>query len=279
MNGFFLCLLFLGASMTFNSCTERLENGIDSEKSVNEIDTKTLSSNLKKSFKSMARSIDGRIIYPEYYGGCYLNKNNKLVILVSGNNINVYKKDLIKRCGGDGFEIKTCSFSYNYLMGLIYSLEEKWKAADPHNMMKYYGICTDQEKNKLVINTGDVSDANKNKFIDLLDGFENIEFVLSDEMELQAEVTPGMGIAGAKVTDSSGQSGYSAGSAGYRAKKGLTEVLVTSGHVLKAKDTIDLLVETVVLYAILLIKKSSEYIKALYPKMVRIELSLFLRNK
>lgn len=198
MNKFFLCMLLFVASTAFNSCTKSLENGTDSEKSINEIDTKTLSGNLKKSFKSMARSTDGRIIYPEYYGGCYLNQSNKLVILVSGNNVNAYKKDLIKRCGGDGFEIKTCSFSYNYLIGLIYSLEEKWKAADPDNAMKYYGICTDQEKNKLVINTGDVSDANKNKFIDLLDGFENIEFVLSDEIELQAEVTPGMGVAGVK---------------------------------------------------------------------------------
>lgn len=231
-----LCMGLLCAGFIFNSCTERMDNVTDGVESVKVLDAATLSSNLKKSFNVATRSVDGRVVYPDYYGGRYVNEEGKLVILVKGNDITTYRNDLRMRCNGDGFEIKPCVYSYNYLIDLIYSLEEKWKAADPNNDMKYYGICTDQERNILVINTGDVSESNKNRFIELLDGFDSIEFILSGEIEYQAEVNPGMGIAGAVVTTSTG-TGYSAGSAGYRAKKGSTPVLVTSGHVLKANNT------------------------------------------
>lgn len=236
MKMFLLCICLLCASFIFNSCTEKMDGISETVNSVKVLDAVTLSGNLKRSFDSATRSVDGRINYPDYYGGRYLNKDGKLVILVKGDNIVDYKDDLRARCKGDGFEIKPCVYSYNYLVDLIYYLEEKWKVADPNNDMKYYGICTDQENNKLVINTGDISEYNKNRFIELLDGFNNIEFVLSSEIEYQAEVNPAMGIAGAVVTSSTG-TGYSAGSAGYRAKKGSTSVLVTSGHVLKTENT------------------------------------------
>lgn len=236
MKTFLLCICLLCASSIFNSCTEKMDGISETVNSVKVLDAVTLSGNLKRSFDSATRSVDGRINYPDYYGGRYLNKDGKLVILVKGDNIVDYKDDLRARCKGDGFEIKPCVYSYNYLVDLIYYLEKKWKAADPNNDMKYYGICTDQENNKLVINTGDISEYNKSRFIELLDGFSNIEFVLSSEIEYQAEVNPGMGIAGAVVTSSTG-TGYSAGSAGYRAKKGSTSVLVTSGHVLKELNT------------------------------------------
>ena len=43
--------------------------------------------------------------------------------------------------------------------------------------MKYYGICTNQKENKLIINTGDISENNKKKFIELLDGFQELDFI------------------------------------------------------------------------------------------------------
>lgn len=230
-----LCFCLLFAGLNFFACTDMVD---DMDKTSNmpvpQLDANALSSNLKESFASSTRAVDGRIIYPDFYGGSFLDvETNKFVILVKDASKSVYEKDLETRCGGKGFEVQSCVYSYGYLIDLIYSLEDKWKKADPNNAMKYYGICTDQERNKLVINTGNISQSNKQRFIDLLDGFDNIEFILSDEMIYQADINPGSGMIGALTS-----SGYSGGSIGYRAKTSAgTPVLVVSGHVMKTINT------------------------------------------
>lgn len=225
-------LLLICGILTFYSCSKEIDNSSEAENRIS-LNAETLLSNLMKSFNMEVRSnSNGQSIYPDYYGGCYLDESKNLVILVTGNDSSLHEEDLILRCGGNGFNMKLCKHSYNYLTSLIYSLEDKWKEADPNNEMKYYGICTNQKENKLIINTGDISENNKKKFIELLDGFQDIDFILSSEIVYQSDINPGMGMAGAVVG-----SNYSAGSVGYRAKSGTTSVIVVSGHVMKAVDT------------------------------------------
>ena len=118
-------LLLINGVLTFYSYPKDTDNYFEAEKRIS-LNAETLLSNLMKSFNMKARSnSNGQSIYPDYYGGCYLDESNNLVILVTGNDSSLHEEDLILRCGGKGFNMKLCQHSYNHLTSLIYSLEDK----------------------------------------------------------------------------------------------------------------------------------------------------------
>ncbi len=125
-----------------------------------------LAKNLLESFHN---SISDTIIYPQYYGGMYVDHhNNKCVIWVIGDTISA-KNDLLKRCNGSGFIISNSSVSLSYLAGLIKKIE-MYISTPLGKEVKLHGIYLDEIHNKINVILGDTTTQNityfKNKIMD-----------------------------------------------------------------------------------------------------------------
>lgn len=81
--------------------------------------------NLNSSFVvSTTRGSENEIVaYPSDYGGMYINKEGKLIILVAGDLNKEVKSSYALRAGGSGFLMEACEYSYNELETLRSELE------------------------------------------------------------------------------------------------------------------------------------------------------------
>lgn len=81
--------------------------------------------NLMKGFeanKTNTKSLDSTI-YPDYYGGCYINENNDLVVYIVGDSIQ--STSVIQTLSGDNSTItKVGKYSFNALKEIMRTLEE-----------------------------------------------------------------------------------------------------------------------------------------------------------
>ena len=74
---------------------------------------------LNKSFKNEATGI---YIYPEYYGGSYINGKGEWIIFVVGKDTANYRQDLKKRAVTNDFILRETEYSYNQLNEIVDSL-------------------------------------------------------------------------------------------------------------------------------------------------------------
>lgn len=192
--------------------------------------------NLNQSFgNTMTKSLE--TVYPDYYGGVYVNENGELVILVTEGSDNAYQKDLSQRCRSNNFITKQCKYSYNELFNIIKRLEAfQTNGANKEKMssLKFYGFSLADNLNAICIQLGDISEENIAKFKSEVMDFPGIIFEKSAPISFEAFVNAGQDILGAIV---SGQG--SAGSVGFRAKRNSPagvplSGIVISGHVIKS---------------------------------------------
>lgn len=83
--------------------------------------------------KQQTRSIDdGTDIYPDYYGGAYINDENKLVVLITRKHSMTREAESIQAEFIDDVEYKTCYNSYNRLMDVIDSIKNSQILTSEH---------------------------------------------------------------------------------------------------------------------------------------------------
>lgn len=177
----FLLLIFItGFLFTSCSCSESdmgapVVNG-------NSVPVFEMANNLGCSFLSDARSDmeGGCFVYPDYYGGMYIDADGVLVVLVVGND-SACRRDVLERCKGSGFELKPCTYSMNYITGVSDSISNVGTDVLKGLKVYYWGI--DEERNRLLVMTGDVSEENVNNFKAVVMDSPVIEFCKSTPVD------------------------------------------------------------------------------------------------
>jgi hypothetical protein len=61
-------------------------------------------------------------LYPEYYGGAFINNNGMFVVAVTGNR-EEHKKRLTEILGTDNFNVETVQYSYRQMMRVMDSID------------------------------------------------------------------------------------------------------------------------------------------------------------
>lgn len=223
-----LFFLFICGALFF-SCSDS-DMSSDGDVSIvenNVLSVSDIANNLGNSFMPITRSAieNGTFDYPDYYGGMCVKDNQKLVVFVLDGDLDSFRRDLEERCQSSNFELLVCQYSMNQII----SVSKKISESDSNilNELKIYYWGVDEEKNRLLVMMGDVSEGNLNRFKSLVIDSPVIEFCESTPVTLYAEtVSPGSG-------------GYEAvgpgwGSIGFRCKYQNKNAFVTSGHIMRA---------------------------------------------
>lgn len=222
--GVFLCFL----SIIVMSCSDILldeEHHAITKKSdqFNQQNVSVLASNLSESFKNdLTRS--GVPLFPDYYGGSYIDKNGELVILICGDTA-IYRNNLTLRMASNNFRTKECAYSYAYLRNTIDTLNKLILDKRNEAIVKKIGVegvtLLDKE-NRIEIR---IKNCNPDKIplfkSHIMDNsvllFKNSE----GKASLDSDLRLGAGI----------NNGKSYGSIGYRARSNSGKSgFVTSGH-------------------------------------------------
>lgn len=171
--------------------------------------------------KAQTRSAGTSAVYPEYYGGSYVDDNGKLVVLLASSEAATRSAGSLKGSLSDGSVVyKTCTYSYNTLNALVARITEKAEsgASFIYDNVGMFGV--DDETNSVLVGLYDNS-------MDAIAQFRNN---VADSPALRfAQCSPILNHA-LNCADSIGAT-FSRASVGYRAKdKSGNPGIVTAGH-------------------------------------------------
>lgn len=101
-------------------------------------------------------------LYPEYYGGAFINSNGIFVVAVTGNS-EEYKKRLAEILGTDNFKMETVQYSYRQMMRVMDSIDAfLMNSAIPEDhplMNRFAGAYPDVMENRVKVLLTKVDDA------------------------------------------------------------------------------------------------------------------------
>ncbi|MCS2429342.1 S1 family peptidase [Parabacteroides goldsteinii] len=191
-------------------------------------------SNLNSSFYSLTRSGGTDPIYPDYYGGMYVDDNRDIIVLVKKDESS-FRSDLTKRMATDLYIVKECDYSYNELQSLFEEITQFWLNPNNGDLFKSVSLVSfgiNDVTNRVQIDLLDCSDANIQKFRQSINDSPMLSFEKANgKLELTVDVTPGNRIENYKG---------SGASIGYRAMKSGVEGFLTVGHFVSAGDKVKL---------------------------------------
>lgn len=178
--------------------------------------------------KTRAVAID----YPSYYGGAYINRDNKLVVYSTDLS---FDADIYKLTGTSNVTIEQCTYSYGELKNVMDALNKYKKDNFENHLAQNFDLFyVDDAHNRIVVELKDCSENNIEAFKKNVCASPTITFTQSkgNFRELVDSVNAGSQIT---LAVSSTQTGY--GSVGYRAKTADGTIgIVTAAHVaLKGK--------------------------------------------
>lgn len=119
-------------------------------------------SNLNSSFYSLTRSGGTDPIYPDYYGGMYVDDNRDIIVLVKKDESS-FRSDLTKRMATDLYIVKECDYSYNELQSLFEEITQFWLNPNNGDLFKSVSLVSfgiNDLTNRVQIDLLDCSDAN-----------------------------------------------------------------------------------------------------------------------
>ncbi|MDR2815984.1 MAG: hypothetical protein LBB62_04705 [Proteiniphilum sp.] len=101
-------------------------------------------------------------LYPDYYGGAFVDNNATLVIAVTGNP-EENKKRLIEILGTDNFNVESVQYSYRRMMQVMNSIDAfLMNSAIPENhplMTRFAGAYPDVMENRIKVFLTETDDA------------------------------------------------------------------------------------------------------------------------
>lgn len=218
----FLFTLVLLLSLCFLGCTEKTLN--DSSEQQNEypvLSAGDILNNLGSSFKTQTRSgiSEPDFIYPDYYGGGYLDVDGNVVVLVKGSK-DEYVGEFQRRTLSSNVVVKECLYSYNELVQFNELITKKFMDESLREGLHWTSVGIDTEANRIVVGIiGCTEQAIAN--------FKSM--VLDSDVVIFKE--GGEGVLDSSV-DLGGNISYldAGGSLGYRARGTGGSGFVTAGH-------------------------------------------------
>lgn len=183
--------------------------------------------NLDESFTYNTRSGNIDVVYPDNYGGAYI-ESGQLTILVKGNVTQDIENEYQNRTKSADIKLVSCDYSYNELSSLkgqiseFFSNESNYKFIE---QIEWSALTVDEEYNRVIIRMN-CTPANITEFKGKVSSSPLIKFDQSNGIPqgCALEMKPCAQINRLGTT--------SAGSIGYRAKDASGNVgIVTAGHV------------------------------------------------
>lgn len=210
------------------SCSDEMSN----EQAANtpplqEVNVDQACVNLDESFMSNTRSGTMDIVYPDNYGGAYI-ENGQLAILIKGNVTQDIKNEYQGRTKSADIKLVSCEYSYNELSSLKEQISEFFSKESNYKFIEeieWSALTVDEEFNRVIIRMN-CTPANVTEFKGKVSSSPLIKFDQSNGIPqgCALEMKPAAQINRLGTT--------SAGSIGYRAKDASGNVgIVTAGHV------------------------------------------------
>lgn len=198
------------------------ESEVDMSSKV-ELSGQELANNLLASFRNDITR-NGDAIYPDYYGGMYLNDDGLLTILTVSDDTSLYRKEFEQRCKGDNFKLKSCKHSLNELNDGIEVIKDKITSSG-QSLIKELTIKSfwiSDKNNELHIGLSDCSSDKINEFKTIFGDLPNLVFDKIEDIKYEQDVDAG--------TPINTKFGSSNSSFGYRAIRDGEMGFVMSGH-------------------------------------------------
>lgn len=130
--------------------------------------------NIDDSFMGKTRSIKDTI-YPNYYGGSYIDDEGGLVIL-STDNVDCVVEDLKLRAKSSNFKVEKCEYSLNELQSLNKKLGDFFENTSIANDLKWVSVGIDIINNKVSVDLEDCSEQMIAKFKSMISDSPMIKF-------------------------------------------------------------------------------------------------------
>lgn len=227
-NFYLMCLL----AFVMVSCSDDFTGYETRQQSSNDKPLSEIAQTLEMSFASkVTRSYTGEMNYPDYYGGVFLDKDGKLVVLTKGD-CELYRQELTTRAASDNFTLKPCDYSLNELLEVIDELNqymENNRSACEELKLYSFGLKTDI--NRVYVGLGNCSQESIAKFKATVMNDERIVYeegyIMNTDIDTY-DLAPGRML----------YSPIGSLSAGYRAIRGNTLGFVTAGHAIASNEDI-----------------------------------------
>lgn len=156
--------------------------------------SKTLAENIEKSF---AKSELGETIYPNYFGGMYINSEGKLVVqLVESNNQNNLLMDNMSLTSNNNQIIKKVSTSYNELKNVNNIIVDYFTINGTDSVEGFLANYIDIKANKVVVTLENLSANTINTFKQKVLNSNLIKFEQGEEIVNTASTINAGGNAG-----------------------------------------------------------------------------------
>lgn len=141
------------------SCSEKMnesEGESTPAKSVSLDESFKVYGNLDGSFITGISRNANDVVYPDYYGGSYIDDNGGLVIMTTDSIKSVWD-DLKSRTKSSNFEIRQCKYSLNELQDLNLKLGKIFENRELANELKWISVGIDIKNNKVSVDLEDCS--------------------------------------------------------------------------------------------------------------------------
>ena len=173
------CKFLCGAiSMLVLSCSENIDtignSNVNGVVSKDEKVSMEIYGSLDDSFISGTRTGEG-FIYPDYYGGSYIDDNGGLIILTT-DSVESVVKDLRFRTKSSNFSIKNCEYSLNELQSLNEELGKVFENQNIASELKWVSVGIDIVHNKVSVDLEDCSESIIVKFKSMVSNSSMIKF-------------------------------------------------------------------------------------------------------
>lgn len=247
-----LCIVAMLISTIDNIENENFnEDCIPTQEKVDESKSLEIFNDLNNTFINYVRTTEDNTIYPQYYGGAYINENGVLTIQVtnkSENNI----KDLQQRANTTAFNIQECKYSLTELKTLKDELSVKFKDKNLKKDLGWVSTGIVLKDNKVEVRLSNCSNINIEKFKNTISNSPMIQFKEMEPITISPSYIEDKNIEtvdaqtnlhlGSQYTLKGKKSQYDPtivtfqGSVGFRAMKGTKHGFVTAAHCLPKKD-------------------------------------------
>ena len=129
----------------------------------------------------------GKIRYPDYYAGSYVNSRYELTVGIVGDT-SVYREEIRKVLGNDSFLITESEYSYNHLLSKYDSLviflepfiEEKDTGRIEHYEIGINDLYISEEKNRIVVELIETDSIYIHRFFNCISNMPEIQFKKAD---------------------------------------------------------------------------------------------------
>ena len=129
----------------------------------------------------------GKIKYPDYYAGSYVNSKYELTIGIVGDT-SIYRDEIRKVLGNDSFLIAESEYSYNHLLSKYDSLimvlkpllEEKGTGGIEHYKIGIYNLYISEEENRIVVELIETDSIHIHRFLNQISNMPEIQFKKAD---------------------------------------------------------------------------------------------------